>query len=59
MTIDEYEAMRRSPERFVIYPGHDVPDAEEIVDETEEGAVIVEKDSDLSPITRALDPRRS
>ena len=58
MTLADYEANRGNSERFVIFPGHDVPDAERVVAETDEGAVIVEKDSDLAPITRGLDERR-
>jgi len=58
MTLADYEAIRGNSERFVIFPGHDLPDAERVVAETDEGAVVVEKDADLAPITRGLDERR-
>jgi hypothetical protein len=58
MTIADYEEIRGSSDRFVIFPGHDVPDAERVVAATDDGAVVVEKDSDLAPITRRLDERR-
>ena len=57
LTVGEYESVRRSERRFVIAPGHEIPDAERTVGETEEGALIIEKDSDLAPILHELNPR--
>ena len=58
LAVADYEAVRQSSRRFVIAEGHEIPDAESIVDAPADGAVVVEKDSDLAPITRELDPRR-
>src|SRR3954471_18927522 len=58
MSLEEYEAVRGSSRRLVIVEGHEVPDAKPVVWTSDAGAVVVEKDSDLLPITRALDPRR-
>ena len=58
LTLAEYEGVRHISRRFVIAPGHEVPDAESVVDETGDDSIVVEKDSDLAPITLALDPRR-
>jgi len=58
LTLSEYEAVRYSSRRFVIVEGHEVPEAETVVWGSGDGTVMVEKDSDLAPITSALDPRR-
>jgi hypothetical protein len=33
LSLDEYEAVRRDPKQFVVLPGHQIPDIEEIVRE--------------------------
>jgi hypothetical protein len=58
LTMAQYESVRRNSQRFVIAEGHDVPDAETVVWASEDGAVVVEKDPDLAPITEGEDPRR-
>jgi hypothetical protein len=57
LTVEQYEAVRQSPQRFVILKGHDIPEAESVIWDDGGDVVVVEKDSDLAPITRALDPR--
>jgi hypothetical protein len=53
----EYETIRGSSERFLVLPGHEMPEAETIVADLD-GSFVVEKDADIAPITQAADPRR-
>ena len=52
----DYERVRSDPRRFVIFPGHELPDVETVI-ERNEGWAIVEKAPELAPTVEALDPR--
>jgi hypothetical protein len=52
----DYERVRSNSRRFVIIPGHEVPDVETVI-ERNEGWAIVEKAPETSPTVEALDPR--
>lgn len=56
VTLDEYERVRSSPERFFVCPGHDIPEIESVVDR-KPGYVVVEKQGDAADVVRTLDPR--
>ena len=57
LTVDEYEAVRASPYRFFVVPGHDVPDVETIV-ERHQGYHVIEKlPGDPADVAAATDPR--
>ena len=56
LSIGEYEAIRSSPVRFPIKPGHDYPEFERVVEENENYAV-VEKFGEAASIVKKLDPR--
>ena len=56
LTLPEYEAVRSSPTRFVIVPGHDIPGAEHVVAEHERYAV-VEKEGEAAKVAVDSDPR--
>jgi hypothetical protein len=56
LSIGEYEAIRTSPTRFPIMPGHDRPEFERVVEENGRYAV-VEKFGEAAEIVRKLDPR--
>jgi hypothetical protein len=58
LSIAEYEAVRSSPVRFPIKPGHDYPEFERVVEENESYAV-VEKFGTAGEIAQRLDPRSS
>ena len=58
LTPKEYEAARADARRFVIAPGHDLPEVERVTDEHEPFAV-VEKYEDTAPVVEATDPRRN
>jgi hypothetical protein len=56
LTRAEYEAVRRSPIRFVIKPGHDDPGVERLV-ATSTDSLVAEKVGEAARIVRHLDPR--
>jgi hypothetical protein len=56
LTVREYERVRANPRRFIVAPGHDVPDAETIV-EPQGGYVVVEKRDQAGAIAEDTDPR--
>ena len=53
----EYDRVRADSHRFVIVPGHEIPDIERVVDRNDRYAVI-EKKPEVNSITEATDPRR-
>jgi hypothetical protein len=52
----DYERIRSDSRRFVIVPGHELPDVEAVI-ERNEGWAIVEKTPEVAPTLEALDPR--
>jgi hypothetical protein len=42
LTLDDYHEVRRHPDRYLIVPGHELPGAERVVDESP-GFSVVEK----------------
>jgi len=56
LTVADYERVRSHPRRFVIVPGHELPEAEDIV-ESEPGYVIVEKRDQAGEVAEDTDPR--
>ena len=56
LSKDEYEWVRSDPCRFVILPGHQVPDIENVVRKLDDHYVI-EKTADAGEVVKALDPR--
>lgn len=40
LTREEYESVRADPTRFVVVPGHAIPSAEHVVEETDRFAVV-------------------
>jgi 5-bromo-4-chloroindolyl phosphate hydrolysis protein len=57
LTIGEYERLRQDPRRFVLVPGHELPDVE-IVVENHDAYIIVEKQKRAGEVAEDLDPRR-
>jgi hypothetical protein len=58
LSIAEYEAVRSSPVRFPIKPGHEYSEFERVVEE-HGGYVVVEKFGKAGEIAEHLDPRAS
>ena len=58
LTRAEYEAIRKNPRRFAIIDGHEIPEAEEII-ERHDRYLVVEKSGDPeAEIVEHTDPRR-
>jgi len=58
MALAEYEAVRTQSDRFLVAPGHVLPDIERVV-ETHATYDVVDKDDDVEALARARDPRVS
>ena len=58
MTIPQYEAVRRDPCLFVVCPGHELTQVEDVA-HREAGYVVVRKHDDVADIVRETDPRSS
>jgi hypothetical protein len=56
LTTGEYERLREHPRRFLVAPGHQLPDVETVV-EAHPGYVIVEKRAAAGAVAEELDPR--
>jgi hypothetical protein len=54
---DAYEELRRDPVLFAIVPGHEIPDVEEVVAETEAYAVVRKRSGDPAKLAVQTDPR--
>jgi hypothetical protein len=54
---DAYEELRRDPVLFAIVPGHEIPDVEEVVAETEAYAVVRKRSGDPAKVAAQTDPR--
>jgi hypothetical protein len=54
--LPRYEEIRSDSLLFVVAPGHEFPDAENVVDRTS-GYVVVRKHDDVADIVEAGDPR--
>jgi hypothetical protein len=57
LTLDEYEAVRASPYRFFVVPGHDVPDVEAVVERHARYDVVEKFPGDAAAVAGANDPR--
>jgi hypothetical protein len=57
LSRSEYEAVRADSAHFALLPGHEVPEAERVV-EVHDGFVVVEKSDDVRDIVEDTDPRR-
>ena len=55
--LPAYERVRADSQLFVVLPGHEAPDAEDVVSDGD-GYVIVRKHADAAKIVRRTDPRR-
>jgi 5-bromo-4-chloroindolyl phosphate hydrolysis protein len=57
LTLNEYEAVRKNPNRFVVLPGHVYPEFERVVSETER-YVLVAKHDEGGELAEDLNPRK-
>ena len=56
LRIDEYEQVRTGFDRFVVVPGHEIPDIEDVV-ERRPGYTVVAKRGEAATLARQDDPR--
>ena len=56
LTVREYKQIRSHPRRFVVVPGHELPDVETVV-AARPGYVIVEKRDQAGEAAEQSDPR--
>src|SRR3954469_21596167 len=57
LTIDEYEAVRADPRRFIVVPGHELLAAETVV-ERHDQYFVVEKPEEVRALVERMDLRR-
>lgn len=57
LTVEEYEAVRSSPIRFALVPGHDDPEVETVVGQNERFAVVEKHHGGPAELAAAEDPR--
>ncbi|HEY7793602.1 MAG TPA: hypothetical protein VIA10_06330 [Gaiellaceae bacterium] len=55
--IEEYEHVRADSNRFIIKPGHEFPDVEDVVEEHDRYWIVRKHDGGPSRLARATDPR--
>ena len=55
--VSEYERVRGTPTLFLIKPGHEHADLEDVVEEHDGYHVVRKRDPDAAQIVRDLDPR--
>ena len=54
--VADYERVRSDPRLFLIKPGHEIVDVEDIV-ERAEGFLVVRKHADVTDVVTETDPR--
>jgi hypothetical protein len=57
LRLVEYEAVRAYPTRFAIFPGHEIPDVEDVVEQNERFAVVEKVPEAAARIAIEHDPR--
>ncbi|TMM04539.1 MAG: hypothetical protein E6G10_04905 [Actinobacteria bacterium] len=55
LTLGEYEAVRANPRRFLMLPGHEIPEVEHV--ERHDGYVVAEKRQEAAAVAEDTDPR--
>jgi hypothetical protein len=56
LSPEEYERVRQHARRFIVAPGHELPDVETVV-QVSEGYAVVEKRGEAGEVAETLDPR--
>ncbi len=56
LATERYEAARADPCLFLVLPGHEISEVEDVVDR-EEGSVMVRKHAEVADVVRETDPR--
>jgi hypothetical protein len=56
LTLSVYEGVRKEPTQFVVAPGHELPEIERVISQTD-SYWIVRKQGDAAELAEAKDPR--
>lgn len=57
MTVADYEAVRADPTTFAVLPGHEIPDVEDVVAQSDGFVVVRKKAGEAAVLAAELDPR--
>ena len=57
MSRAEYERVRSEPHRFAVFPGHELPDVEVVVERRDGYAVVQKNEGAPERIAERTDPR--
>ena len=57
ISVTDYERVRSDPTLFVIVPGHEIADVEDVVERTETFDVVRKREPETVEVARDLDPR--
>lgn len=57
MPIDEYEAVRTTFDRFLVVPGHEIDEVDEVVERHRDYLVVVKREPEAREMARASDER--
>jgi hypothetical protein len=55
LTLEDYRRVRKNPRRFVVVPGHAAAPDVEVIVESSEGFLVVEKVNEAGEVARELD----
>jgi hypothetical protein len=56
--LEEYERARKDPRRFLVVPGHEIPDVEIVIERNDAYVVVEKNDAEAEQIAEETDPRR-
>jgi len=57
VSIADYERIRADPTLFIIRPGHEIPDVEEVAERTDAFHVVKKVEGEAAKLARETDPR--
>lgn len=55
--VEAYERVRADPTHFVILPGHEIADVEDVVEEADAYHVVAKRPGEPAELAREIDPR--
>jgi hypothetical protein len=55
--VSEYEQVRSDPRRYIVVPGHELPEFESIVDRRDGYDVVQKREGEPAELARETDPR--
>lgn len=57
ISVSEYEKVRTDPRRYIIVPGHDLPEFESIVESREGYEIVQKREGTAAALAEETDPR--